>query len=220
MADRRRWLTETTRAAGPETLIGVAPAGSDGMPPSLGNVVDLASAGTPGPGPQDIGALIGRAVAELHALPVEHCPFDASAALILDALRSRVGSGEEPVLPDPYNRYPAVELLDIVERQLQPIGQPVALVLVHGDLRPDNMFLDSTGGGESKLLLGELGQLGVGDRHRDLAVVHRHLPAVAGAEALFAFYDAYGTEPDLVRLDAFVLLSLLAEQLCPDGVSA
>jgi aminoglycoside phosphotransferase len=47
------------------------------------------------------------------------------------------------------------------------------------------------------------------DRHFDLAVLHRSVHDLLGPEAVFRLYDAYGLEPDLIRLDHYILASHL-----------
>jgi aminoglycoside phosphotransferase len=51
------------------------------------------------------------------------------------------------------------------------------------------------------------GSLIVADRHLDLAIAHLSVGAVLGQEAVFGFYDAYGRDPDLIRLDRAVLVA-------------
>ena len=45
--------------------------------------------------------------------------------------------------------------------------------------------------------------------HFDLAIVQRSLHYDLGPAAVFGSYEGYGADPDLVRLDHFVLASLL-----------
>ncbi len=166
-------------------------------------------------GARDLGQLLGLAMSQLHSLPASTCPFDASAEAVLNELNQTISSGgaEAVRLPAPYDRYSAGELVEMVETQLGlSSGPELPPVIVHGDLQPQNWIVQDRVGAPVVVLDG-LDHLGVGDRHRDLAVLHRYLPTVAGAEALFAFYEAYDTEPDLIRLDAYVLMTILVEQL-------
>ena len=49
----------------------------------------------------------------------------------------------------------------------------------------------------------------VSDRHLDLAVLHHSIHTTLGAEAVFSFYEAYGSDPSLVLLDRYVIAAHL-----------
>ncbi len=206
MGSRRAWLTEAVGARSPDLAAAVGAWPSEHLrQPSVATL-----------GARDVGLLLGSALAELHALPVDECPFDASADAALSELREVVVDDRptEPPLPEPYCRYSTVELISLVEGQLQlSPGAEEPPVVVHGDVRPGNWKIVEPPQQAASVVFQTLDRLGRADRHLDLAVVHRHLPGVVGAEALFAFYEAYGREPDLIRLDAYVLLTTLTEQL-------
>ncbi len=115
-----------------------------------------------------------------------------------------VGAGrvDPQALPDPYRRYDAERLLEFwVE------GKPEKedLVLCHGNPRLANFFFDGADfvGAEG------LDGMRVADRHLDLAIIHHEIHEYLGAEAVFRFYEAYGRDPDLLRLDHYLLASLL-----------
>jgi aminoglycoside phosphotransferase len=61
--------------------------------------------------------------------------------------------------------------------------------------------------GEVAGIRGEFGL--VGDRHLDLAVIQHSIHRTLGAEAVFGFYEAYGSDPNIVALDHYVLTGLL-----------
>lgn len=221
MSDRQQWLADIVGPGHPTIRVAASDTGSA----MIGSLADVAgSSSLPlGLEPAELGTRLGEAVADLHALAVEQCPFRAASESTLRDLRQRSAFRSEAngadvfvsPMPEPYSRYTMAELIDLAETQLSLVEpDPDDACVVHGDLRPKNLsVLPATGGRPAKIFMTEFDRLGVGDRHWDLAVVHRHLPAVAGAEALFAFYDAYGREPNLVRLDAFVLVSLLVERV-------
>jgi aminoglycoside phosphotransferase len=83
--------------------------------------------------------------------------------------------------------------------------QPTDLVVGHGRPLAGHVLVGPTG--PAGLIA--LDRLAVVDRHRDLAVVHRHLQTLFGGEAVFAFYQGYGLDPDLIRLDRAILLDVL-----------
>ncbi len=208
MDDRHHWLTAALEV-GPASGLVVAPSGGTTSAP-----VELSDTSL---GAGELGRLLGTSLSELHSLPTASCPYDASTQQALEELRGEVAAADSRqwVIPEPYDRYQPAELVELVAVQLDlSPDEPPSPVVIHGDLRPHNWSLQQTSRGDV-LTLDGLSRMGVGDRHRDLAVMHRYLPAVAGAEALFGFYESYGSEPDLIKLDAYVLLTLLVEQLGP-----
>jgi len=183
---------------------------------------------TSGGSPDAVGQALGRALSDLHRIPVGECPFIHSTKEVLAELAVMASTvGPDRKMPDPYDRYNAAQLVELATRQLDLVadGDPVVL---HGNLTAAAVRIPvaaagvadvgvKSGGAVPSVELGHLDQLGVGDRHLDLAAVHRFLPEVAGAEALFAFYDAYGTDPNLVALDGFILLGTLRDELGSTG---
>ena len=105
-------------------------------------------------------------------------------------------------LPDPYRRYESQRLLEFwIE------GRPASedLVLCHGNPRLANFFFD----GADFVGAEELDGMRIADRHLDLAIIHHEIHEHLGAEAVFRFYEAYGRDPDLLKLDHYLLASLL-----------
>lgn len=148
---------------------------------------------------------VARTLRQLHELPVADCPFDAGWD-VLDAEVARsldAGLIDTADLGPPFYRYDAARLVELW-RQGRPAG-PQEQVVVHGDPSLPNVIVDPRAGAG----LVDAGRLGVGDRHLDLAVVHASIQRNLGPQAVFAFYDAYGTDPDLVRLEHYRLGALL-----------
>ncbi len=116
-------------------------------------------------------------------------------------IRAGIGALDPTILPDPYRRYEAERLLEIWLE-----GRPGVedLVLCHGRPDLDNLLVDPAPVGWVGV-----GRLRLADRHADLAVVQYSLHRRFGPDSVFAFYEAYGTEPDLVRLDHYLLASFL-----------
>ena len=156
------------------------------------------------PNPDEVPAVLGAAMAELHRLDPASCPFDGGWSSQLTIVEQAVEAKmlDASTLPDPYGRYRPDQLLAmIVESQPSDVDAVVCL----GTPVASNLFL--RGG----VFCGAVGvnTLGIADRHRDLAVCHRSLLAHFGPEALLGFYEGYGTDPDLVRLDHYILIDVV-----------
>lgn len=155
----------------------------------------------------DVGSLAnaaGRTLASLHALPFpDHDLPKGWSALREDLTRSvRAGAVEDAILPEPYNRYTASELL-AMWTESPPLFDD--LVLCHGDPSLPNFLVE-----QGRLTgLVDLGGMRIADRHLDLAIAHRSVQRNLGPEAVYVFYEAYGTDPDVLRLDHYLLGSLL-----------
>ncbi len=147
-----------------------------------------------------------RALARIHSLPTEQAPLDVGwTALHLD-IEHQLDQLDPKELPDPYSRYGARELFGI-----WTAGRPSVedLVVCHGNPQLENVLL------HQGTLAGfrDLTQLRIADRHLDLAIAHASIHRRFGGDASFIFYDAYGTDPDLIRLDHYTLAThLLANQ--------
>ncbi len=178
------------------------------------------------PKPDDVPSAIGAALRRLHDLDPSTVLGSPSRRTrgsgVGESLEARIQSGlaggaiDPAALPDPYRRYGAVELAAMVrdgaERSVAAARRAGdADVVNHGDPTVGNWFL--SGGA----LAGTTGlhRAGPADRHLDLAIAYRSISDHFGPEAVFGFVDAYGTDPDLVRLDHHMLVSLLADQLDP-----
>lgn len=156
----------------------------------------------------DVGSLAevaGNALRELHALPVDLAPDTIEAGWdALEAVASAnvaAGLGE---VDEPYQRYSGEELL-----QLWRQGRPSTddLVICHGDPALPNMIA------QQGVFAGwiDLGGVRIADRHLDLAHAHTSIHRNLGPEAVYVFYDTYGQDADLLRLDHY----MLAKQLLP-----
>ncbi len=156
----------------------------------------------------DVGSLAevaGAALRALHALPLDAAPasiergWNALAALAEATVASGLGAIDEA-----YQRYTADELLSIWCAGRPPIED---LVICHGDPALPNLIA------HQGVFTGfvDLGGVRIADRHLDLAHAHASIHRNLGPEAVYVFYEAYGTDPDLLRLDHY----LLAKQLMP-----
>lgn len=156
----------------------------------------------------DVGSLAevaGNALRELHALPLDDAPASLERgweALAATATEHVAGGLHE--VDEPYQRYSNDQLLELWRQ-----GRPEAedLVICHGDPALPNMMA------KLGVFAGwvDLGGVRVADRHLDLAHAHASIHRNLGPEAVYVFYDAYGQDPELLRLDHY----LLARQLLP-----
>jgi aminoglycoside phosphotransferase len=168
-----------------------------------GNAADEA------PDPGDVSRAIGAGLRRLHELPVADCPFERSWGTIVAQLQRGVEGDlvDASSLPQPYSRYEAGRLLELVQSgRPSPPDDPV---VCHGSPAVTNLFVD---GGALSGVVG-VHRLGVADRHLDLAIVHRSISDLLGPQALYGFYEGYGQDPDLVRLDHYLLVDLLVSAL-------
>lgn len=176
--------------------------------------------------PDEVPSAIGAALRRLHDLDPSTVLRGVSGAQrhsrSSESLEARVLAGlaggaiDPAALPDPYRRYGAAELGDMVrdgaERSTAAARRAGDVEVVnHGDPAVGNWFLD---GGALATTTG-LHRAGPADRHLDLAIAYRSISDHFGPEAVYGFVDAYGTDPDLIRLDHYLLVSLLADQLDP-----
>ncbi|MCP2241646.1 aminoglycoside 3'-phosphotransferase [Lentzea aerocolonigenes] len=143
------------------------------------------------------GSVMGAVLRALHSLPVASCPYDARIPVVLETARRNVEAGlVDPDDFDDDNRGVTAE--ELLERLVATAPDEQDLVVAHGDFCPPNVLLRPDG---STVLI-DVSRLGVSDRHRDLALVHRELDE----EAATAFERAYGLVPRPDRLEWYRLL--------------
>ena len=158
------------------------------------------------PVPDDLPGLVGTALRQLHDLETQGCPFVADWEVQHAVIEAAVAADQVEVsgLPDPYNRYEPKRLLELLVE-----GRPdnADRVVCHGAPVLPNLWFDQGG------LSATTGhhRLGLADPHFDLAIAHRSLQSWFGGEAVFGLYEGYGSDPDLVRLDHYVLMDVLLQ---------
>lgn len=132
----------------------------------------------------------------LHALPVDDCPFDASAAVRLAHARRLVAGAavDESDFDEDHRGWTAREVLAQVEA-LAPCA--TGRVVTHGDFSLGNLMLDADGRPTGCI---DVGRLGIADSWQDIAILWNNLRDVdEGAPALFL--KAMGIDkPDEPRL--------------------
>lgn len=151
----------------------------------------------------DVGAVavaLAELLGRLHQLPIDDVPFGGD----WEAVNARVlAAGVDAAgLPEPYCRYDSERLTELWT-QSRPASEE--LVVCHGSPELSTMrFTEGTLVG-----IDPPNRLCLADRHLDLAIAQQSLSRHLGPESVFVFYDAYPVQPDLVRLDHYVLASLL-----------
>jgi kanamycin kinase/aminoglycoside 3'-phosphotransferase-2 len=144
----------------------------------------------------------GRALAAMHAAPRDDAPLPVGWEAIRSTIESNLGTIDPAQLPKAYARYTPDQLFDIWQAN-RPATED--LVVCHGAPLLENVLLHSgTTSGYR-----DLHRMRIADRHLDLAVAHHSVHARFGGDASFIFYDAYGTDPDLLRLDHYTLAGVL-----------
>ncbi|MEU3714290.1 APH(3') family aminoglycoside O-phosphotransferase [Streptomyces catenulae] len=143
----------------------------------------------------EVAEVMADVARQLHELPVEACPFDASLDVVIPQALHRLEAG-------------LVDLGDLEEEragwsewrlraELESARPPQEDVVVcHGDLCPNNVLLDP----ETRRLTGviDVGRLGRADRHADLALAMRELSREEdpwfGPHCVQRFVERYGAE--------------------------
>lgn len=153
-------------------------------------------------------------LADLHALPIEGCPFvrrlDRTVADAADAVRQ----GAVDITDFDYSRLfrSAEDLLTELSQRQPRAGELERddLVVCHGDPCLPNLLIDPEHGDCLGVI--DLGRLGVADRYLDLALTVRSMSAPEmneqyDARDAAAFLSQYGiSDPDPWRLDFYCLL--------------
>jgi aminoglycoside 3'-phosphotransferase-1 len=132
---------------------------------------------------------------QLHALPVEHCPFEAGHVLRLAAARQRLDAGL--VDEEDFDEARAGMSAEAVWAEMQAmLPRSFERVVTHGDFSLDNIFLED--GRVTGCL--DVGRLGVADPYQDVAILWNNLSEF-GSELQEAWLSAYGVmPPDNARL--------------------
>ncbi|HEY1426744.1 MAG TPA: APH(3') family aminoglycoside O-phosphotransferase [Caulobacteraceae bacterium] len=143
------------------------------------------------------------ALAELHALPIEGCPFDERMAVKLATARARLGAGEVDAAgfdSERTGRTPQAVLAELMGR----VPPAEDLVVTHGDACWPNFILRPDG----TAAIIDLGRFGVADRHQDLALFIRsaghNFPDLPIRALLAAHYPVQPV--DDAKLDFYRLL--------------
>jgi aminoglycoside 3'-phosphotransferase I len=128
-------------------------------------------------------------VSQLHALPVDDCPFDSSVAAWLPVVRQLVAEGRVDTedFDAEHDGWSAERVLAKVEENA---CHAKGRVVVHGDFSLGNLIVDGDGTITGCI---DVGRLGVGDPYRDLFIGWRDLGGF-GQVAQAAFLAALGID--------------------------
>jgi aminoglycoside 3'-phosphotransferase II len=133
-------------------------------------------------------AALGRALAQLHALPAADCPFDESLAVRLERARHAIEQGDVDAAHFA-SRNRSVTPPDLLARLVA--NRPVEdFVIVHGDLTLSNMVVSPDGA----IGFIDCGHSGRADRYLDLGVLAAEIGDHFGPRSLTAFTRAYGLQ--------------------------
>jgi aminoglycoside phosphotransferase len=152
--------------------------------------------------PEPAVIAIGRGLRSLHeALPVEECPFSWSAENRLASACKRAADG----LIDTTLWHPDYQHLTVAEALAQTVDRPPIdrLVVCHGDACAPNTLVGDDGAWTGHV---DMATLGVADRWADLSIASWSLDWNFGPGWDTIFYQAYGIEPDPVRIAFYRLL--------------
>ena len=138
------------------------------------------------PTPRLVEAL-AKAMAALHALPADACPFDETIGTRLARAGRAVPSGAaDPAEFDERNR--AIAPAELLRRLRAEQPRNEDIVALHGDLTLGNIIIDDNG----TIGFIDCGHAGRGDRYTDLALLHADIVAHRGDAAGTRFLAAYG----------------------------
>jgi aminoglycoside 3'-phosphotransferase-2 len=137
--------------------------------------------------PSETIGLLGRAMAQLHAVPIELCPFDERLSVRLTRAETDVDLGVvDPEQFDERNR--GISPTHLLARLIDTIPDSEDLVVVHGDATFANIIIESSG------VVGfiDLGRSGIADRYVDLSVIVLEIENNFGQKWIDRFFRAYG----------------------------
>jgi aminoglycoside 3'-phosphotransferase-1 len=147
---------------------------------------------------------IARFLRQLHAIPVNECPFNSGHAYRLSCARARIDAGlvDEGDFDEERDGWTAEQIWEAMQRLLPLTPDPV---VTHGDFSLDNLLIKD---GE---VIGciDTGRVGIADRYQDLAILLNCLTEFDAA-LQERFLKQYGIdEPDQDKLQFHLLLDEL-----------
>ncbi len=133
-----------------------------------------------------IAVALGAALAALHAVPADDCPFDETLATRLARAAAAVAKGE--IDGDDFDDRNSGVAPDVLLARLVASRPAEDIAVVHGDATLDNVMIDASG----RVSFIDCGNVGRGDRYLDLAVMATGIAENFGAAAVKEFTRAYG----------------------------
>lgn len=151
-----------------------------------------------------LGVIAGEMLAQVHGLDPTDSPLLSGWEHINEAIQERLETGliDPDKLGKPYEMYKVQKLVQLW-RQGRPNDED--LVVCCGQATLDNFLISNSK--LAGLVSGE--NAIVADRHLDLAVIQQSIHVELGSEAVFAFYEGYGVDARILKLDHYVLASRL-----------
>ncbi len=160
--------------------------------------------------PQRTVAMFAEEMARLHSLDVNEAAEPVlTMGAVVELARATTEAAPDAPLDAAYRHMSRRELLGVLDAGLDRLGEVAdsALVVTHGT--PElGVFMCEEG---TAVGLIRWDAIAVADRHRDLARVAASLVSDMGPMMLPEFFERYGSHPDPLRLDWW----LLAAQLLP-----
>jgi kanamycin kinase/aminoglycoside 3'-phosphotransferase-2 len=148
--------------------------------------------------------LYAAALHQIHAIPVEGCPFDMRLDVKIAQAAQRLKTGavdEDNFDPERRDRTAQSAFREVLATR--PKAED--LVFTHGDYCTPNVLIDPDAMTLSGLI--DWGRAGVADRYQDLALAARSIDYNFSAEWIKSFYDAYGlSEVDQTKVAFYKLL--------------
>jgi aminoglycoside 3'-phosphotransferase-1 len=141
---------------------------------------------------------------QLHAIPVNECPFNSDHAYRLTCARARIDAGlvEEDDFDEERQGWTSEQVWEAMQGLLPLAPDPV---VTHGDFSLDNLLIH---GGEVVGCI-DAGRVGIADRYQDLAIAW-HCLGEFGASLQERFLEQYGIhDPDQDKLQFHLLLDEL-----------
>jgi aminoglycoside 3'-phosphotransferase-2 len=137
--------------------------------------------------PSETINVVASAMAQLHTIPIEICPFDERLRVRLARAKTDIDLGiVHPEEFDERNR--GVSPTHLLAQLIETIPNSEDLVVVHGDATFANIILDPSG----TVGFIDCGRSGVADRYVDLSIVAWEIENNFGQKWIENFFRAYG----------------------------
>jgi hypothetical protein len=161
------------------------------------------------PGTDGAPADAGDSAVAAASFPADQAQPGAEQAWrsVIERCRRAVADGSVVAaeLAEPYRRYQPAELLDMVTGSSVGWSDDDGPVWCHGLPSAEAFRIE----GGRFVGFADFDRAVVADRHLDLAIAHWGIDRVLGAEAVYGLYEGYGQDPDLLRLDHYLLVANL-----------
>lgn len=147
---------------------------------------------------------IGRALRELHSIPINDCPFDHTVdnQIAKATANTEAGVVDESDFDEAHRGMSAAELLELLKDSIPTVFENV---LTHGDYCLPNIIIDPHTLAVNGFI--DLGRAGISDRYNDLGIALNTLDHNFGLGYDQIFFEAYGLlEVDWSRIKFYQML--------------